>query len=113
MNISEDRKPGVLILGLSQRLDAATAKIFEDKILAVIEAGDRGLVIDLAQLEYVSSAGLRVFLLAAKRLNAVDGKLAVSGLNEHVRQVFDIAGFSSILNIYPSRDEAVKHVEAL
>lgn len=47
MNISEDRKPGVLILALSQRLDVTTAKIFQDKVLAVIEAGDRRLVIDL------------------------------------------------------------------
>jgi anti-sigma B factor antagonist len=111
MNISEDRKPGVLILCLSQRLDATTAKAFEDKVLGVIGAGDRRLVIDLAQLEYVSSAGLRVFLLAAKRLSAVNGKLAVVGLNDHVRHVFDIAGFSSILSIYPSRDEAMRHVE--
>jgi anti-anti-sigma factor len=112
MNISEDRKPGVLILGLSDRLDATTSKTFEDKVLAAIEAGDRRFVIDLAQLEYVSSAGLRVFLMAAKRLNAVNGKLAVSGLNDHVRQVFDLAGFSSILSVYASREEAMKHVEA-
>jgi anti-anti-sigma factor len=104
VNISEDRKPGVLILALSQRLDATTAKIFQDNGLAIIEAGDRRLVIDLAQLNYVSSGGLRVFLLAAKRLSAVDGKLAVCALNDHVRQVFDIAGFSSNLSIYPSRD---------
>lgn len=111
MHISEDRQPGVLILGLSKRLDATTAKIVEDRILGLIEAGDHRLVLDLARLEYVSSAGLRVFLLAAKRLKAANGRLALSGLNDHVRQVFDIAGFSSILSIYPSRDEAVRYVE--
>jgi len=112
MNVSEERKPGVLVLGLSQRLDATTAKMFEDRVLAAIDAGERRLVIDLALLDYVSSAGLRVFLVAAKRLKTIDGRLAVSGLNEHVRQVFDIAGFSSILNIYPSRDEAVRQIVA-
>ena len=83
MNISEDRKPGVIILALSDRLDATTSKIFEDRIFAAIGAGDRRLVIDLARLDYVSSAGLRVFLMAAKRLSSVNGKLAISGLNDH------------------------------
>lgn len=112
MNISEDRKPGVIILALSDRLDATTSKIFEDRIFAAIGAGDRRLVIDLARLDYVSSAGLRVFLMAAKRLSSVNGKLAISGLNDHVRQVFELAGFSSILSVYASREEAIKHVEA-
>jgi anti-anti-sigma factor len=108
MDISEDRTADVVILGLSGKLDATTAKTFEDKILADIEAGDRRLVIDLSQLEYVSSSGLRVFLLAAKRLRSKDGKIALFSLQDHVRQVFDLSGFSSILAIYGSRDEAIK-----
>jgi xanthine/uracil permease len=61
------------------------------------------------------AGGLRlVFLMTMifRPLRGLAGKLAVSDLNDHVRQVFDIAGFSSILSIYTSRDEAVKHVEA-
>ena len=111
MQISEERRPGVFILGLSKRLDATTAQIVEDRILGVIDAGDHRLVIDLAQLEYVSSAGLRVLLIAAKRLKTANGRLALSGPTDHVRQVFDIAGVTSFLNIHSSRDEAIKHVE--
>jgi anti-sigma B factor antagonist len=65
-------------------------------------------VIDLSHLEYVSSSGLRVFLLAAKRLHSAEGKIVLCSLKEHVRQVFDLAGFSSILSIYGSRDDALK-----
>jgi anti-anti-sigma factor len=111
MHITEERKPGVFILGLSKRLDGTTAQIVEDRILGIIDAGDRHLVIDLAQLEYVSSAGLRVFLLAAKRLNATNGRLALAGPTDHVRQVFDIAGVTSYLSVHASRDEAIRHVE--
>jgi anti-anti-sigma factor len=98
----------MVILGLTGKLDATTAKTFEDKILAEIDSGDRRFVIDLSQLDYVSSSGLRVFLLAAKRLHSAGGKIVLCSLKEHVRQVFDLAGFSSLLSVYGSRDEALK-----
>jgi anti-anti-sigma factor len=108
MNISEDRKADAVVLALSGKLDATTAKMFEDKILGVINSGAQRLVVDLALLEYISSSGLRVLLLAAKRLQAPDGRIILCGLQDHIRQVFDLAGFSSILSIYGSRDEAIK-----
>ena len=108
MDISEDRKADAVVLALSGKLDATTAKTFEDKILGLINSGAQRLVVDLTLLDYVSSSGLRVFLLAAKRLQTTDGKIVLCGLQDHVRQVFDLAGFSSILSIYGSRDEAIK-----
>jgi anti-sigma B factor antagonist len=108
MDISEDRKADAVILALSGKLDATTAKTFEDRILGVINSGTQRLVVDLSQLDYVSSSGLRVFILAAKRLQTVDGKIVLCSMKDHVRQVFDLAGFSSMLSIYGSRDEAIK-----
>ena len=108
MDISEERKAEFVILGLSGKLDATSAKTFEDKILGVINAGTQRLVVDLSRLEYVSSSGLRVLLLAAKRLQTTDGKMVLCGLQDHIRQVFDLAGFSSILSVYGSRDEAIE-----
>lgn len=108
MDISEDRKADVVILALSGRLDATAAKNFEEEILGVIASGAQRLVVDLAQLEYVSSSGLRIFLLAAKRLQGTQGKIVLCSLKDHIRQVFDLAGFSSIFSIHSSRDEALK-----
>ena len=108
MEINEDKRGDVVILSLSGRLDATTAKTFQERILSVIDSGAQRLVVDFSQLEYVSSSGLRVFLLAAKRLQPTDGKFALCGLQDHIRQVFDLAGFSSIISIYGSRAEAVK-----
>jgi anti-anti-sigma factor len=107
MDMSEERKADAVVLALSGRLDATSAKTFEDRILGVINSGTQRLVVDLSQLEYVSSSGLRVFLLAAKRLQPTNGKMSLCGLQDHIRQVFDLAGFSSILSIYGSRDEAI------
>jgi anti-sigma B factor antagonist len=108
MDISEDRKADAVILALSGKLDATTAKTFEDRILGVINGGTQRLVVDLSQLDYVSSSGLRVIILAAKRLQTVGGKIVLCSMKDQVRQVFDLAGFSSMLSIYGSRDEAIK-----
>jgi anti-sigma B factor antagonist len=110
MEISEDRKADAVVLALSGKLDATTAKTFEKKILSQIESGERRFVINLAQLDYISSAGLRVFLLAAKRLNSANGKILLSSLQDSVREVFDITGFSSVFCIYGSDDDAIKNL---
>ena len=110
MDISEDRKAETVVLALSGRLDSTTANTFEKKLLSQIESGERRFVINLAQIDYISSAGLRVFLLAAKRLNSANGKILLSSLQDPVREVFDIAGFSSVFSIYGSDDDAIKNV---
>ncbi|MBI2952169.1 STAS domain-containing protein, partial [bacterium] len=67
-------------------------------------------VIDLAQLDYVSSAGLRAFLGGAKRLKGGGGKIALSALKSNVKEVFDLSGFSSLFPIAPSVEGAVSNV---
>jgi anti-anti-sigma factor len=110
MEISERKIADVVTLSLAGKLDTSTAKAFEEKILGQIEAGERRIVIDLAQLDYISSAGLRVFVLAAKRLDGARGKIVLCALRDSVKQVFDIAGFSSIFSVYGSHDEAIKNL---
>jgi anti-sigma B factor antagonist len=107
MEIGERRTADIVTLSLSGKLDTTSAKAFEEKILGQIESGERRIVIDLAQLDYVSSSGLRVFLLASKRLSSANGKIALCSLKDQVKEVFDIAGFSSIFSIYGSPDEAL------
>jgi anti-sigma B factor antagonist len=108
MEMTERRTADIVTLSLSGKLDTTVAKTFEERMLAHIEAGDRRFVIDLARLDYISSAGLRVFLLAAKRLNSGDGKIVLCSLKDSVKEVFDIAGFSSIFPVYGSHDEAIQ-----
>jgi anti-sigma B factor antagonist len=110
MEIVERKAVDVLTLSLFGKLDATTAKIFEEKILTQIESGDRRIVIDLAQLDYISSAGLRVFIIAGKRLTSANGKMVLCSLKDSVKEIFDIAGFLSIFSVYGSHDEAIQNV---
>jgi anti-anti-sigma factor len=124
MEITERTTADIVTLSLSGRLDSTTAKTFEDTILGRIESGDRRLVIDLSQLDYISSAGLRVFALAGKRLKNANGKLVLCAFKktipyntlnripDPVREVFDTSGFSLIFPTYGSHDDAIEALQA-
>ena len=124
MEITESRTADIVTLSLSGKLDGTTAKAFEEKILGQIESGDRRFIIDLAELDYVSSQGLRVFLLAGKRLDSANGKLVLCGFKktipyytlnripDPVREVFDTSGFSSIFPSYGSHNDAIEALQA-
>ena len=107
MDILEERKDGLLVLCLDGRLDTVSSKTFEEKVLALVDGGERRIVIDLSRMDYVSSSGLRVFLVASKRLTSAGGKVVFCSIQEPVKQVFDIVGFYSILSILNSKDEAL------
>ncbi|MEI6986276.1 MAG: STAS domain-containing protein [Rhodospirillaceae bacterium] len=110
METIESRDDAVVIIEPRGRVDSNTAKAFEEKLLGAISPTDPRMIIDCFQLDYVSSAGLRVLLMAAKRIKANKGKLALAGLKPHVQEVFDVSGFSSIFAIHPSRAAALATV---
>ena len=95
MNIVEAQEGGVLVLSPQGRLDSNTAKLFE------------AILVDFGQLDYISSAGLRVILMGAKKLKTLGGRFALSSLSENIKEVFDISGFSTILEIHPDRPTAL------
>jgi anti-anti-sigma factor len=89
------------------RLDSATSMNFERNLLEDIDSGATRLLIDFSKLDFISSAGLRTILLAAKRIRAAGGRMSLCSLNIQIAEVFEISGFSSILDIQPSYDAAV------
>ena len=107
MEITEYKKKNSIVLELKGRLDTVTSIDLEKRIQEVMERPERQLVLDFSQLSYISSSGLRVLLMAAKRLKAVDGKMALVSLNDQNQAVFEIAGFSSVFTVYQSQDEAI------
>lgn len=106
IQIAQEQLDGVRILALSGRLDTETAADVELALQDLLAAGERRYLVDLAGIGYVSSAGLRVLLALAKKLDGGKGELKLCGLNASVRQVFDVAGFSRLFAIFPNRDAA-------
>lgn len=107
MNITEHMQGDIVLLSLSGRLDANTSGSLEAAFAKLTQQGKGKFVFDLQGLDYVSSAGLRSLLSAAKMIKVIQGKLALARMNEHVKEVFDMSGFSAIFSIYETEADAV------
>jgi len=89
------------------RLDASSAPQLEESMLAAIEAGADAVVLDLARVRYMSSAGLRVVLVVARALQQGQGRFIVCGLNEEVAELFAVSGFGQIVRIESDLDRSL------
>lgn len=90
------------------RLDTSTAPDAQQQLGDLLDRGVHQIVVDFSEVSFVASAGLRVLLSTAKRIRASGGELRVCCLNETVREVFDISGFSELLPVFPSTGDAVR-----
>jgi len=84
-----------MIVTIDDHLDTAAAPAFETKLLGLIDAGERKVLIDCTPLEYVNSAGLKVFLLAAKKLESSGGQFILCALAPSVLMIFEMIGFTA------------------
>jgi len=109
MHIEEAKRGIVKLVALCGKLDANTSPDVEKRLLALVDEGESRIAFDFSQLTYISSLGLRVLLLVAKRVQKAGGKLAVAAVSDQIYEVFTIAGFHNIFSIYPTLDEAVTH----
>lgn len=97
----------VTVVTLPARVDTSSAGLVEAAFGELLDDGVRGIVADFSGTEYVSSAGLRVFLSALKRLEKEGGSMVLCAMQPFVADVFEISGFSGLFAIFSTRDEAV------
>ena len=98
MTITKNTENGVLTLALEGRLDTNTAPELDKEISADLTADVQTLILDLKDLEYISSAGLRVLLAAQKKMNK-QGNMVVKNPNDMIMDVFQVTGFIDILTV--------------
>ncbi len=101
MELNSIKKDGYNIMYVNGRLDSTTAGDFEKNLLPLLENSKENIV-DFKELKYVSSSGLRVLLVAAKQLSTNDQKLTIVSMQDHIKEVFDISGFTELFNILPA-----------
>ena len=110
MDMTQERDGDVIVVRLSGRLDSSAAPGAEERLSAVLSGASPRVAIDMSALTYVSSAGLRVLLVEAKKVQQQQGKLALGGLAENVRAVFAATGFDSIITIESDAAAAIDAV---
>jgi anti-sigma B factor antagonist len=108
MEIVKDEKDGVTILVFKGNLDTNSAPDAENATDEILETDTSKLVLDLSETRFVSSAGLRVFLATSKKMTAKGGSVVFCGANEVIQEIFDISGFSSILQISKTLEDAME-----
>jgi len=108
MDVKEEQVGGITLLQVTGRLDSTTSPALGERLSGILDAGAARLLVDFSQLEYISSAGFRILLQAAKRAEQKAAKLVLCGLSAKVRQLFDIGGFLDLFSITATRDEGIK-----
>jgi anti-sigma B factor antagonist len=107
LSIADEFQGEALVVRLQGRLDTLTAKSFETHLAGHIGRGQKRIIVDLGDVDYISSYGLRVFLLTAKQLRADRLGFILCRLSQDVQKIFQISGFDKILVIRPTVEDAV------
>jgi stage II sporulation protein AA (anti-sigma F factor antagonist) len=99
MEIQARKEAQATVVTIAGRMDAVTAPEYEKKLNELMAAEENRFVVDFAQLDYISSAGLRALLATAKRLKTTNGQIRFANVNGTVKEIFDISGFGSIFQM--------------
>ena len=110
LDISKEQKPNCSVVTLKGRLDAVTSPQFDKELQAVENNSPNSSILDMASVDYLSSAGLRSLLAGTKRLKAKQKNLVVCHLVPGVAEIIRVSGFDRIFTIAPSMEEALKLV---
>ncbi len=110
MEIQTRKEKAAVVVSVKGRMDAVTAPEFDKNMIDLISKGEKTFVINLGELDYISSAGLRSILALAKKLKEREGKILFVGLRGPVEEVFKISGFPSMFKVFDSEESALREI---
>jgi anti-sigma B factor antagonist len=107
MNLKSDKAGSFTILKIKGRIDTIHSTVLEKEINYIFESGEKNLILNCQGMNYISSSGLRVFLVALKKAKAIDGKLYLCEMQPVIQEIFRISGFSNLFRIFGVQEEAL------
>ena len=107
MEATIEHAGSLLVVGVSGRLDTATAPVFDAQMAPLLAQPRPKILLDLAGVAYISSAGLRSILQLIKHAAAHGGRVGIFAAPPHIHEVIEISGFPALLDLYPDRASAV------
>ena len=107
MNVQVSTSADYIVFCVDGRVDTTNASELEKAMLEVIEGGGTKIILDCSVLNYISSSGLRVFLVIQKKLTLLKGQFRLCSLQPGIKEIFDISGFSSIFSLFPDKEAAM------
>ena len=113
MKIETRKVDDVLVIDMSGRLDSRSSGEAGDRIVHIVQGDDRQILLNLQNVDYVSSAGLRIILLGSKLLQGNQGELKICCTEEGVKRVLEMSGFDSLIRMYDTEAEALSEFAKL
>lgn len=105
MEINVNQEQGIQVLSLVGNFDTASAAKKEQEFINLVGDGSEKFLVDLAEVPFIASSGLRILLKIAQAIKAGGGGLYLCSLNDTVREVFTISGFDKILNVSDNKEQ--------
>jgi anti-anti-sigma factor len=107
MSFVETAVGGSVLLRAQGRIDMSNSDAFKDGLMAAVEASDRAVVVDMAGVDYISSAGLRSLMIALRAAKGVGKGFGVAALGPLVMEIFTISRFNLVFSLYPAVRDAL------
>ena len=107
LSVTESREGQVLVLSPQGRLDSVNAREFQALVMGHVDAGEESMIVDLSNLDYISSAGIRVTQLASKALKESGGQFLLCAMRDHISNVFRVSGFDRVIAIADTLEDAL------
>jgi len=108
MEINEQKTDQCTIISISGRLDTTNYNQLETKLMGLIDQHHDRILVECSKMDYISSSGLRILLMALKKINQSKGRFVLCGLQENIQEIFEISGFTSIFEIHRNMEDALK-----
>jgi len=107
MNIKKEKIGDFSILKIKGRVDTMHSSTLEGEVTKAFDSGENNLIFNCSGMDYISSSGLRVFLIAQKKAKAINGKLYLCSMQPAIQEIFRISGFSNLFSIFNTQEEAL------
>jgi len=108
MNIKKEKIGNFSVLKIKGRIDTIHSSALEDEVNLLFDSGEKNWIFDCSGMNYISSSGLRVFLVAQKKVISINGKLYLCEMQPAIQEIFRISGFSNLFRIFDSQEEALE-----
>ena len=109
MNIKKEKIGDFSVLKIKGRVDTIHSSALEGEVNQVFDSGEKNLIFNCSGMDYISSSGLRVFLVTQKKVIPLKGKLYLSNLQPAIQEIFRISGFSNLFRIFETQEEALEN----
>ena len=109
MNIKKERIGDFAVLKIKGRIDTINSSALEAEVNQLFYMGEKNVIFNCSEMDYISSSGLRVFLVAQKKAIAINGKLYLCNMQPAIQEIFRISGFSNLFRIFDTQEEVLQN----